>query len=83
MFKIICDFCQPDMCDDLTILVGTFFHEILIIAVDNSKNPIELVDPLVNLMSNECVDVQSSILPNLGLILNNLNRFFKHEIIND
>jgi len=29
------------------------------------------------------VDVQTSIFANLGLILNNLNRFFKHEIISD
>ena len=50
MFSIIVDFCQPDMCDDLTILVGTFFHEILIIAVDNSKDPIALVGPLINLL---------------------------------
>ncbi len=65
------------------MFVGAYLHDILIIAVDNGKDPIEFVDALISLLKSEFLSVQTSVLPNLGLTLNNLNRYFKHEIIQD
>ena len=70
-----------DESEDVQMCVGAFVHDVLTVATDNGKDPIHFVDSIKNLLKSDSISVQTSVLPNLGLTLNTLNRYFKHEII--
>ena len=79
MLKIVQSLTEKS--EDVQMYVGAFMHDVLTVAIDNGKDPIEFVDSIKTLLKSEFISVQTSVLPNLGLTLNTLNRYFKHEII--
>lgn len=58
-------------------------HEIITISQEKCHDVMELVEPLTRLLRSESYQVQISVLPTLGNCLNQINRFFKLEILQD
>ena len=48
-----------------------------------SIEPFEFIDAIVKLLKDEDYKVQTSILPQLGRIMNCLNVYFKNKILGD
>jgi len=74
-------FCIHQQAVAICVMAGKFFHEVLQMAV-NYTDPIEnLLDPLMSLMTHPSLEVQVSCLPKLGSILNIINKYFKHKVL--
>lgn len=63
--------------------MGSFIHEILEISERDGYDVMELCEPLVKILKAEEYEIKVSPLPNLGKIINILNRFFKYQVIGD
>ena len=75
--------CDPLQEPELKAIVGRFYHEIMNILEQRDLDCIEFVDPLVKLLKCDDYNVQVSVLPYLGRILNILNTCFKNKVLLD
>ena len=58
-------------------------HEILRMCLEHDLNPLDYVQPLINLLKSDLPEVKVAPLKNMQYILTLLNTYFKMEIVGE
>jgi|LauGreDrversion4_2_1035121.scaffolds.fasta_scaffold90030_3 hypothetical protein len=62
-------FTEESTHDDVKIIVGKGLHEVVREAEVKARNPFIFKHGIINLLKNETAEIQSSIIPTIGIIL--------------